>query len=57
MRRYVPQAVISHTVLRMRSFPFSGSHGPPRGDHCIWSRIFEKAALTLSAFLISSQLT
>ena len=26
-------------------------------DHCIWSSMFEKAALSLSAFLISSALT
>ena len=26
-------------------------------DHCIWSSMFEKAALSFSAFLISSALT
>ena len=27
------------------------------GNHCIWSSMFEKAALSFSAFLISSALT
>jgi hypothetical protein len=53
----VPQAVISHTVLRMRILlPLVGL-ARRGGDHCIWSSAFEKAALSLSAFFISSQLT
>ena len=32
-------------------------HGVAHVDHCIWSSMFENAALSLSAFLISSALT
>src|SRR5260370_10686877 len=36
---------------------FVFKHSTSCGDHCIWSSMFEKAAFTLSAFLISSELT
>ena len=32
----------------------NSSMARPAADHCIWSSMFEKAALSLSAFLISS---
>ena len=61
---------MAQSLSRSAFRPRPGRYAPPFGElakryrkdrvtfgHCIWSSMFEKAALSFSAFLISLQLT
>ena len=47
--------LLRHPSSRALAIARGGQSG--YGGHCIWSSMFEKAALSFSAFLISSALT